>query len=341
MGYRRIVIARPGGVDVLQVKDEAELPQPQAGEARLQVLAAGVARADILMRRGTYPGKVPPLPYTPGYDVVGRIDAVNGGHPDLAPGQVVAALTKVGGYSEYLCTPVSDLVRVPEGLDPAEVVALVLNYLTAYQMLHRFARVKPGQRVLIHAGASGVGTGLLQLGSIARLKMYATASGSKQAVLKQYGAFPIDYTREDFRQVIRRETGDGVEAAFDPIGGRHLWKSYQTLTPAGALLAYGELSTAGTENPARVDVIMHHVLPTLLKWLPGGRTASWYEMYPFNHGHPDWYRQDLTALIQMLAEGQVKPIIAARLPLDQAGRAHAMLESRQVIGKIVLVNDPM
>ncbi len=338
MGYQRVVITRPGGVDVLQVKEESELPQPKAGEARLQVLAAGVARADILMRRGTYPGKLPPLPFTPGYDVVGRIDAVNGGQPGFVPGQVVAALTKIGGYSEYLCVPVSDLVRVPDGLDPAEAVALVLNYLTAYQMLHRFARVQPGQRVLIHAGASGVGTGLLQLGSLARLKMYATASGNKLEALKQCGAISIDYTREDFRQVIRQESGDGVEAAFDPIGGRHLWKSYQTLTPTGTLIAYGELSTAGTENPARIDVILHHVLQTLLKYLPGGRTARWYEMYPFNHAHPDWYHQDLAALIQMLADGQVKPIIAARLPLNQAGKAHAMLESRKVIGKIVLVN---
>jgi NADPH:quinone reductase-like Zn-dependent oxidoreductase len=246
----------------------------------------------------------------------------------------------VGGYSEYVCVPVKDLVKVPVGLDPAEVVALVLNYLTAYQMLHRFSRVQAGQRVLIHAAASGVGTALLQLGKISDLKMYATASGNKLEVVKQLGAIPIDYTRQDFRRIVRQETGDGVDAAFDPIGGSHLWKSYRTLAARGRLIAYGELSTAGTENPARIDVFMHQILPTLLRWTPGGRAVRWYEMYPFNKSHPEWYQQDLTHLINLVAEGQVKPIIAARLSLDEAARAHTLLESRQVIGKIVFVNRP-
>ncbi len=338
MGYKRVIITRPGGVEVLQVKEESELPAPKMAEARIRVLAAGVARADSLMRRGRYPGEVPALPYTPGFDIAGCIDAINGEHLEFAPGQMVAALTKVGGYSEYLCVPVKDLVPVPTGLDPAVAVALVLNYLTAYQMLHRYSLVQSGQRVLIHAAASGVGTALLQLGKRSGLKMYATASGNKLEILKQLGAFPIDYTRQDFQHAVRQETGDGVDAAFDPIGGSHLWKSYRTLAARGSLIAYGELSTAGTENPARIDVFMHRILPTLLRWTPGGRVVRWYEMYPFNRSHPEWYHQDLTHLIDLAAGGQIKPIIAARLPLDEAARAHALLESRQVIGKIVLVN---
>lgn len=338
MGYKRIIITKPGSVEVLQVKEEDQLPIPKANEARIRVLAAGVARADILMRRGRYPGIVPPLPYTPGYDIVGFIDSINGEQPDFTPGQMVAALTKVGGYSEYLCVPTTDLVKVPTGLDPAEVVALVLNYLSAYQMLHRYSRVQTGQRILVHAAASGVGTALLQLGSISNLKMYATASGMKLEILKQLGAFPIDYTRKDFRQVIRQETGDGVDAAYDPIGGSHLWKSYQMLAPKGTLIAYGELSTAGTENPARIDVFMHHFLPILLRWIPRGRIVRWYEMYPFNKSHAEWYQQDLKHLINLLSAEQIKPIIADRLPLVEAVHAHEMLESRQVVGKIVLVN---
>jgi NADPH:quinone reductase-like Zn-dependent oxidoreductase len=338
MSYKRVVITRPGGVDALQVKDVDELPEPGAGEARIRVLAAGVARADILMRRGRYPGEVPPLPYTPGYDIAGLVDLINEPGTGLAPGQRVAALIKVGGYSEYICLPVKDLVRVPEGLDPAEVVALVLNYLTAYQMLHRYARVQPGQRVLIHAAASGVGTALLQLGGLFYLKMFATASSGKLGILKQLGAFPIDYTRDDFRQVIRRESRDGVDVIFDPVGGSHLWKSYQALSASGMLIAYGELSTTAMEKPALKDVVMHYTLPTLLKWMPGKRTIHWYEMYPFNQSHPDWYHLDLTYLIGLLAEGRIKPIIAARLNLVEAARAHEMLESRNVIGKIVLLN---
>jgi NADPH:quinone reductase-like Zn-dependent oxidoreductase len=338
MRYKRVVITQPGGADTLQVREEDELPQPGAGEARIRVLAAGVARADILMRRGRYPGEVPSYPYTPGYDIVGWIDTINGANEEMAAGQKVAALTKVGGYSEYICLPVKDLVRVPDSLDPAEAVALVLNYLTAYQMLHRYARVKPEQRVLIHAAASGVGTALLQLGQLSDLEMYGTASGSKLGVLRQLGATPIDYTVDDFRKAVRRETGNGVDAAFDPIGGSHLWKSYRTLSASGNLIAYGELSTSGTDHPAWIDVWMHHALPILLRRIPGGRSVRWFEVYPVNHNHPDWYHQDLTNLINLLAVGTIKPIIAARLPLVEAGRAHEMLESRTVIGKIVLLD---
>ena len=333
-----MVITRPGGIDALQVKEENELPEPGPGEARIRVLAAGVARADILMRRGRYPGEMPPFPYTPGYDIVGLVDVINGPGASLAPGQRVAALTKVGGYSEIICLPVKDLVRVPEGLDPGEVVALVLNYLTAYQMMHRYARVQPGQCVLIHAAASGVGTALLQLGGISRLKMYGTASTGKLGIVKQLGGVPIDYTTDDFQHVVRQEAAGGAEVVFDPIGGSHLWRSYRSLSAAGMLIAYGELSTAGVERPARKDVWMHYLLPTLLRWMPGGRAVRWFEVYPVNQSHADWYQQDLSDLIRLLADGAIKPIIAARLPLAEAARAHEMLESRKIIGKIVLLN---
>jgi NADPH:quinone reductase-like Zn-dependent oxidoreductase len=337
MGYQRVVITRPGGVDALQVIEENELPEPGPGEARIRVLAAGVARADILMRRGRYPGEMPPLPYTPGYDIVGTVDAINAPGSDLAPGQRVAALTKIGGYAEAICLPVKDLVRVPEGLDPGEVVALVLNYLTAYQMMRRYARVQAGQCVLIHAAASGVGTALLQLGGLSRLKMYCSASPGKLGMVEQLGGIPIDYTTVDFRRVVRGEAARGAQAIFDPIGGSHLWKSYRSLSATGTLIAYGELSTAGVESPRRVDVWMHDLLPALLRWMPGGRTVRWFEVYPVNQNHPDWYQQDLSELIRLLAEGAIKPIIAARLPLVEAGRAHEMLESRKTIGKIVLL----
>ncbi len=338
MGYKRVLITRAGGVDVLQVREEHTPPAPGQGEARIRVLAAGVARADILMRQGRYPGEVPAYPYTPGYDIVGTIDAVNGERSGLTPGQKVAALTKTGGYSEIICLPVENLVPVPEGLDPAESVALVLNYLTAYQMLHRYAGVQPGQSALIHAAGSGVGTALLQLGNIAGIKMYGTASGNKLETVESLGAVAIDYTSVDFRKAVRKETGNGVDAAFDPIGGSHLWKSYQTLSASGTLIAYGELSTTATDRPRRIDLWMHQALPVLLRRMPGGRTVRWFEVYPVNQDHPNWYYQDLTHLFDLLAAGKIKPIIAARLPLDQAARAHKMLESRSLIGKIVLTS---
>jgi NADPH:quinone reductase-like Zn-dependent oxidoreductase len=337
MGYRRVVISRIGGPEVLQVVEEENLPQPQPGQVRIHVLAAGVARADSLMRRGRYPGEVPPLPYTPGYDVVGRVDSLAADRPDLAVGDMVAALARTGGYSEYICLPSAVLVKVPEGIDPGEAVCLVLNYLTAAQMLHRFAQVEQGQQILVHAAASGVGTALLQLAKIRGARVFATASTQKLPILEEYGAQPIDYTRQDFRVAIRKSSVNGVDAAFDPLGGSHLWDSFQALSPSGTLIAYGELRTAGTDQPKLIDTWAHQFLPRLLRMLPDRRTVLWYEMYPFNMLHMDWYREDLCKLLGQLADRSIQPVIAAKFPLVEAARAHEMLESRNTVGKIVLV----
>jgi len=212
MHCRRVVITRPGGPDVLRMITDP-LPEPGPGEVCVKVLAAGVARADIMMRRGQYPGEVPPYPYAPGYDIAGEVHSLGEDVQGLEVGQLVAALTGVGGYAEYLCVPAAWLVPVPHGLDPAEVVSLVLNYLTAYQMMHRFASVREGERILVHAAASGVGTALLQLGRLLDLRMWGTASAGKHPVVESLGAIPIDYRSEDFVRRVRREA-DGRGASL-------------------------------------------------------------------------------------------------------------------------------
>ena len=176
MKNRRIIISRKGGPEVLKLIEE-EAPSPAGGEVRVRVQAAGVAFADIMMREGLYPG-APPVPFTPGYDIVGLVDEPGAGVKSLSPGKRVAALTKVGGYADYLCLPEKDLVEMPIGLDPAEAVCLVLNYMTAWQMLHRVAHVREGEKILIHGAAGGVGTALLQLGVLSGLELYGTASKS-------------------------------------------------------------------------------------------------------------------------------------------------------------------
>ncbi|MFQ5596198.1 MAG: medium chain dehydrogenase/reductase family protein, partial [Anaerolineae bacterium] len=237
----RVIVARPGGPEVLQVISES-LPEPRAGEYRVRIHAAGVSFADLLMREGVHP-ETPPAPFTPGWDLVGEVEKAGEGCSAYQPGQLVAALPVVGGYAEYICLPEKELVPLPDGLDPAEAVSLVLNYVTAYQMMHRSAKVSQGRRILIHAAAGGVGTALLQLGRLAGADMYGTASSRNHDLITSLGGIPIDYKNVDFVEEIRQLTGDGVDVVFDGIGGRHTWRSYRALRSGGRVIAYGLTST--------------------------------------------------------------------------------------------------
>src|SRR5512142_1012679 len=209
MRHTRIVVTHYGGPDALRVVEE-ERPEPKAGEVRVRVQAAGVSLPDVMAREGVHP-ETPPVPFTPGWDLVGVVDRLGDGVSGIEPGQTVAAMPISGAYAEFVCLPQRELVPVPSGLDPAEAVSLVLNYITAYQMLHRSAKVKAGQRALIHGASGGVGSALLQLGRLAGLEMYGTCSPRGASTVTELGATAIDYQNQDFVQGIRRLTGDGVD----------------------------------------------------------------------------------------------------------------------------------
>src|SRR6516225_2330015 len=177
-----------------------------------------------MMREGIHP-ETPRLPFTPGWDLVGVVDRLGNHVPQIEPGQIVAALPITGAYAEFVCLPEHELVPVLPGLDAAEAVSLVLNYVTAYQMLHRSAEVKPGQRVLIHGAAGGVGSALLQLGRLVGLEMYGTCSSRGAPAVSNLGGIPIDYKHLDFVKEIYRVTSEGVDVVFDGIGGPHMWRS--------------------------------------------------------------------------------------------------------------------
>src|SRR5512134_1485238 len=241
MRYTRIIVTHYGGPDALRVVEE-ECPEPKDGEVRVRVLAAGVSLPDLMAREGIHP-ETPPLPFTPGWDLVGVVDRLGDGVSAIERGQIVAALPITGAYAEFVCLPQRELVPVPSGLEAAEAVSLVLNYVTAYQMLHRSAHVKPGQRVLIHAAAGGVGSALLQLGRLAGVEMYGTCSSRGASAVSDLGGIPIDYRQLDFVKEIHRLTGEGVDVVFDGIGGTHIWRSRKALRPGGRVVGYG-LSTS-------------------------------------------------------------------------------------------------
>ena len=234
---KRVIVDQFGGPEVLRVVEDAE-PRPGPGEARIRVLAAGVSLTDAQLRAGTYLG-VPRPPFTPGYELVGVVDELGPACSRLHVGDRVAALTAYGGYAEYVCVPEAEAVEVPEELDPAEVVGLVLTYTTAYQMLHRGAHVQTGESVLVHGAAGRVGVAVLELGALAGLRLYGTCSARDRAAVERLGAVSIDYRTEDFLARIRHLTGDGVDVVLDGIGGSTSIRSFRALRPGGRLVISG------------------------------------------------------------------------------------------------------
>ena len=340
---RRIIVRRRGGPEVLESVEE-DACEPGPGEARVRIKAAGVSFADMLMREGVHPEKTP-LPFTPGWDLVGMVDKLGRGASKVALGQMVAALPIHGGYAEHICLPEDELIPVPDGLDPAEATSLVLNYVTAYQMMHRAVHASSGQRVLIHGAAGGIGTALLQLGHLAGLKMYGTAGRSGHDAVTSSGATPIDYQHVDFVEEICRLTGDGVDVVFDGIGGSHIWRSFKCLKDRGRVVAYGFTSSlkkgklaAGLRYRFRgVATIAGYMAAGF--FLPGRRRILPYSIQNMKRWRPAWFREDLKMLLTLLREQQILPVIAERVPLSDARRAHELLGQGSVKGKIVLLCD--
>jgi len=322
MNNHRIVVTRRGGPEVLQVT-EFDLPEP----------AAGVSAYDAMLRSRWFPG-FPRTPFVPGADIVGVVDKLGDGVTTLTEGQTVTGgpLRDNGGYAEFLCLPANASVPVPDGVDPVAAVCLVVNYITAHIALHRSARVESGERVLIHGAAGGVGTALLELGRLAGLEMYATASAPNHELVTLLGAIPIDYRSDDFVSRIHELTGSGVNAVFDSIGGaRQVWRSARALRKGGRLAWFGVAAT----SRAGLRVIPLTLLSILLlKLTPNGKQIR---LQP--DADTPAQTQILTELLELLAAGKLNPIVAERMPLHEAARAHELLQRGGYAGKIVLVTD--
>jgi NADPH2:quinone reductase len=271
------------------------------------------------------------------------VDRLGKGVSGIEPGQIIAALPISGAYAEFVCLPQRELVPVPSGLDAPEAVSLVLNYITAYQMLHRSAQVRSGQRVLIHGAAGGVGSALLQLGRLAGLEMYGTCSPQRAPSVSDLGGIPIDYRHLHFVKEIHRVTGAGVDVGFDGIGGPHMWRSRKALRPGGKVVVYGLTSSlsggrlaSGRRN--RFHGIAIYGLYIAGGWLlPGRKRLVPYSIQWLKRLRPALFRQDLIALFDLLQQKKIKPLIAQRFPLAEARRAHELLGKEGVTGKIVLL----
>jgi len=336
MTNERILISRSGGPAELKlITDRVNAPGPH--EVVIRVKAAGVSFADVMVREGVYPGVKPPV--TPGYDIVGNVESVGSEVREFQRGDRVAAMTVVGGYTRFITVPAKHVVRVPDGLDGAQAVCLVLNYLTAYQMIKRCTPAAAGDAILVHGAAGGVGTALLQLASTERLVAFGTASSAKLSLVEQLGGVPIDYSKEDFVARIRRDTKDGVAAAFDFVAGSHAARSYRALRATGTLVCYGVFGAThnGRVRPLRALLTFLRdpgfkpiALLGTSKGCVGYNTRLWRDL------RPGMYAADLGTLFSLLQAGRISPVVGARFPLEQAAEAHRMLNSRAIKGKIVL-----
>jgi NADPH:quinone reductase-like Zn-dependent oxidoreductase len=331
---RAVQVRRYGGPEGLEVVD-APLPSAGPGEVRVRVLASGLEYTDVLIRRHMYPqtSRRRP-PFVLGYDVVGEIDQLGEGVRGFAVGDRVADMTVVGSNAAYRTLQAERLTRVPPGVDAAEAATLILSWTTAYQLLHRAARVQRGQRVLVHGAAGAVGQALLTLGRLAGVELWGAAHGPHAALIRELGATPIDYEREDFTRVLP----GGFDIVFDGIGEDGYRRSFAALKPGGLLCAYGY--SAGVQARHRMLAILMWIARLYWwRWLPGGKQACFYSINVMRARHPNWFQADLQRLFDLLAEGTIRPRVAERLSIDKVTEAHRRLEAGGLEGKLVLCSD--
>ncbi|MEW2524966.1 medium chain dehydrogenase/reductase family protein [Streptomyces sp. NPDC047071] len=335
-------VVLPGvvGPDGLTVRHRPA-PAPGPGQALLAMEATGVSFAEQQMRRGKYFDQ-PPFPFVPGYDLVGRVVATGPGVDPALVGDRVAALTKTGGWASHVAVAAADLVPVPESVASADAETLVVNGVTAWQMLHRTAKVRAGDTVVVLGANGGVGSTLAQLARIAGARVLGTASPRHHDALRRLGVTPVDYRDPELYERLRALAPDGVRAVFDHVGGEGIVESFRLLAPGGTLVSYGTASTRDVAGSSKAPVLKLFARLALWQALPNSRRAHFYNIWA-GRRRADAFRArlrtDLEQVFALLADGSLTAQVAARVPLSRAADALRLAESGTVTGKVVLVPD--
>jgi NADPH:quinone reductase len=328
--YRAVMVTKAGGPEVLQI---VELPveSPGPGQVRVRVRAAGVGSTDLVMLAGKY-RYAPRIPFVPGYEIAGAVDAVGAGVRGLEVGQRVAALTVYGGFAEFLVRDAEHFVPIPDGVSDRDAAAVVLNYVTAWQMIHRVAKVRPGQTALVTGAAGGVGTAALQLLRLAGVRVYGAASASKHDVVRSLGAIPIDYRAGPVDRLIRDFEREGVDYAFDAIGGANIGLCIGALRRGGMLVAFGFIGAPGK----LAQGVMFANIFLGARWR--GRIGRFYGITMLYRKDTGPLREDLPKIFGLLAEKRIDPMVSRKFSLLEARKALEFMASGSVEGKVVLMN---
>jgi len=330
---RVLMLRKFGGPDGFAVV-ERPVPEPGAGEVLVKVLAASVQFTDVMLRKGQYPDLKERPPLVLGYDVIGEVVKVG---PDVASpsvGQRVAELTITGSYAQYRTLKANRVTIVDAALDPAEVASLVLSWMTAYQLLHRDARVRKGQKLLVVGAAGAVGQALVVLGKLAGCEIWGAARAGHVDVVRALGATHVDSDQADFRQALP----EGFDVAFDGIREQGFSRTWRAVGPRGRLSAFG-VSAAVQHNVSLLQVGLWFAKLWWWNTFSGGRSTSFFSITKVRKQHPDWFVADLGQLLGMLKRGEIKPRVAERVALDAVADAHTRIERGGLEGKIVLIPD--
>jgi NADPH2:quinone reductase len=332
---RVVLLRRYGGPEALEVA-EAAMPQAGPGEVRVRVLASSVVYTDVVIRRHLYPQTLALRPpFVTGYDVVGEIDQLGAGVSGWRLGERVADMTVVGSNAAFRTLRARDLSRVPGGVDSAEAATLILSWTTADQLLHRVAKVRPGQRVLVQGAAGAVGQALVVLGRRAGLEVWGSGRGEQAALIRDLGATPIDYQREDLTAVL----AGGFDVVFDGIGEDDYRRSLAALKPGGLICAYGYTASVQAGR-GLLDILTRigrvYLGLSLGSWRPGAKHVRPYSINAMRAQHPEWFCEDLGKLLRLLSAGVIQPHVAERIGFDKVAEAHRRLEAGGVQGKLVL-----
>jgi len=335
-------VVLPGLVepDGLEIRTR-QLPAPAAGQLLVRVEATGVSFAEKSMRRGLYYGQ-PDFPFVPGYDLVGTVEQVAANGDQSLVGRRVASLTKTGGWATHAAVSARDSFLVPAGLDPAAVETLIVNGITAWQMLHRSAKVSAGDTIVVHGANSGVSGVLIQLAHLAGVRVIGTASPRHHDALRAIGVEPIDYNDQEIVERVLALSPGGVAAVFDNVGGEATRRSWRMLAKGGALVCSAIVGTQGS-NGRNLLIPFGKAVGQVMLWnlLPNQRSASFYNIWCGHSASPKKFRarieEDLAQLFALLASGAISANIAARFPLTEAAAALALAESRTTSGKVILL----
>jgi NADPH:quinone reductase len=328
--YRAVMVTRKGGPEVLQVV-ELPIQHPGAGQVLVRVRAAGVGSTDLLMIAGNYL-YAPKIPMVPGYEIAGMVEEIGAGVTGFTVGQRVAALTVYGGFAELLLRNADEFIPIPDGVSDRDAAAVVLNFVTAWQMIHRFAKVQPGDTALVTGAAGGVGTAALQLLKLAGVTAYGAASARKHEIVRTLGATPIDYQAARLDKLTRALVPSGVDYAFDAVGGANIGLCIGATRRGGMVVGYGFVGAAG--NVAKVAMFANIFVGARLR----GRRGKFYgitQIYRKDHGP---LREDLPKIFALLIEKKIDPLNTRTFPLLEARKAMEFLQTGPVEGKIVLEN---
>ncbi len=334
---KAVEIRRAGPPETLEV-GEAPLPQPGAGEVRIRVHRAGVNFADVLARQGIYPD-APKMPFVPGYEVSGVVDLVGPGVDGFRGGERVAAFTRFGGYAESAVAKTPFVILLPPGMDFSVGAAVPVNFVTAYHCLFYTGALFPGDRVLVHAAAGGVGLAAVQMAKGAGAVVFGTAgSAEKVAFLKMFGVdHPIDYQAEDFVEAVTKITGgEGVDVILDSIGGQMLARDLRVLRPGGRVVSLGLAAAMGKSRALMLRELMSAPRLQPVKLLETSRGFFGVNVLRLFDHRPALGSVLLRNAFDLVETGKARPVIAREVPLERASEAHHLLQERSTIGKVLL-----